>query len=356
MAAMAGRAPLILDVDTGIDDSLAILYACGSPEIELLGLTAIGGNVPARQVAENSLALLELVGRTDVPVVLGAEQPLVKALATAEDTHGPRGLGHAVLPAPARAPAPGAAAWIVDMARHRPGEIQLVTLGPMTNLAQALELEPRLPSLLRAWTFMGGAFGVPGNTTPTAEWNVFVDPDAAKRCLGAWAEATTADPAIPLPLGMGLDVTERARLLPEDVARLARRAGAGTDDAAALVAEATRMLPVGGVAADPVLRFVADALRFYFVFHARADGFYGAFIHDPFAVAAAIDRGLVTTRPTFVDVEAGPGLGHAMAVADRRGLTGRRPNVDIATDGDVDAFMARLIDRVGGLATDLHPA
>ncbi|MCI0584084.1 MAG: nucleoside hydrolase [Chloroflexi bacterium] len=353
---MADRVPLILDVDTGIDDSLAILYACGSPEIELLGLTCIGGNVPARQVAENSVALLDLAGRPEVPVVLGAERPLVKALATAEDTHGPRGLGHAVLPAPTRAPAPGAPAWIADMARGRPGEVHLVTLGPMTNLALALDVEPRLPSLLRAWTFMGGAFGAPGNTTPTAEWNVFVDPDAAKRCLAAWAEVIAADPAIPLALGMGLDVTERARLLPEDVTRLARRAGAGADDAARLVAEATRMVPVGGVAADPILRFVADALRFYFEFHVRADGFYGAFIHDPFAVAAAIDRGLVTTRPTFVDVEAGPGLGHAMTVADRRGLTGRRPNVDVATDGDVDAFIERLIDRVGGLAAARYPA
>jgi purine nucleosidase len=347
---MGDRLPLLLDVDTGIDDSLAILYACASPEIELVGLACVGGNVPARQVADNSRALLELVGRTDVPVALGAERPLVKPMATAEDTHGPRGIGHAELAAPSRALEPAAAAvWIVDAARRRPGEIHLVTLGPMTNLALALELEPRLPSLLRAWTFMGGAFRGPGNTTPTAEWNVFVDPDAAQRCLAAWATAIAGDVRVPRPLGMGLDVTERARLLPGDVARLARRSGAAAADAAALADPPPLMVPAGSVAANPVLCFAIDALRFYFEFHARADGFYGAFIHDPFAVAAAIDRRLVVTRPTFVDVEAGPGLGHAMTVADWRGLLGRPPNVDVATDGDAEAFLDRLVERVGGL-------
>jgi purine nucleosidase len=357
MGAMVDRLPMILDVDTGIDDSLAILHACGSPEIELVGVTCIGGNVPAHRVADNTRSLLDLAGRGDVPVILGADRPLVKPLATAEDTHGPRGIGHAELPVPTRPLEPGdAASWIVAAARRRPGEINLVTLGPMTNLALALEREAPLPSLLGAWTFMGGAFGVPGNTTPTAEWNVYVDPDAAKRCLAAWATAITADPRIRLPLGMGLDVTELARLLPGDVARLARRGGAATADAAALAEGPALMVPTGSVAADPILRFVADSLRFYFEFHARADGFYGAFIHDPFAVAAAIDRTLVTTRPTFVDVEAGPGLGHGMTVADRRGLLGRPANVDVATAGHADAFLERIVERIGGLAASLRPA
>lgn len=348
---MADRLPVILDVDTGIDDSLAILYACASPEIELLGLTCVAGNVPALRVADNSRALLELAGRPDVPVVAGAGQPLAKPLSTAEDTHGPRGIGHAELPVPTRALEPGdAAGWIAAVARRRPHEVHLVTLGPLTNLALALEREPSLPSLLRGWTFMGGAFGVPGNTTPTAEWNLYVDPDAAKRCLSAWASALLADARIPRPLGMGLDVTERARLLPAEVARLARRAGAVAPDAAALADPSTGLVPTGSVAANPVLRFLADALRFYFEFHARADGFYGAFVHDPFAVAAALDRSLVATRPAFVDVETGPGLGHAMTVADWRGHTGRPPNVDVATDGDAHIFLDRLVDRVGGLA------
>ncbi len=348
---MTDRVPVILDVDTGIDDSLALLYACASPEIELIAVTCVAGNVPAAQVAVNTLALLELAGRGDVAVALGAERPLVKPLQTTEETHGPRGIGHAELPAPTRALVPmHAANVIVDAARWRPGELHLITLGPTTNLALALEHEPRLPSLLRGWTFMGGAFRVPGNTTPTTEWNLFVDPHAAKACFAAWAGALAADPSIPLPLGMGLDITEHARILPQDVARLARRAGAAEDDAAALVSGATPMFPVGTVAVNPVLRFVVDALRFYFEFHARYDGFYGALIHDPFAVAAAIDTALVSTRPLFVDVETGPGLAHGMTVADWRSTMGRPPNVAVATHGDAEAFLDRFVERVGSLA------
>ena len=348
---MTDRLRVILDVDTGIDDSLAILYACASSEIDLEAITCVAGNVPGRQVADNTLALLELAGRGDVPVALGAERPLVKPLQTTEETHGPRGIGHARLPVPTRAlEAEDAADLIVSAARRRPGTLHLVTLGPMTNLALALSREPRLPSLLARWTFMGGAFRVPGNTTPTAEWNLYVDPDAAKACLAAWAAALAEDPALPLPLGMGLDVTELARMLPADVARLARRAGAAAHDAAALESAGAPMLTVGTVSASSMLRFITDALRFYFEFHAQYDGFYGAFVHDPFAVAAAIDRTLVTTQSVFVDVEAGPGLAHGMTVADWRRLTGRPPNVEVATSGDATAFLDRLVDRVGGLA------
>jgi len=348
---MTDRLRVILDVDTGIDDSLAILYACASPEIDLEAVTCVAGNVTLDEVADNTRAVLELAGRGDVPVALGAGRPLVKPLRTTEETHGPRGIGHAQLPVPTHPlEAEHAADLIVEAARRRPGELHLITLGPMTNLALALEREPGLPSLLAGWTFMGGAFRVPGNTTPTAEWNLHVDPDAAKACLAAWAAALAANPSLSLPLGMGLDVTEMARLLPADVARLARRAGAEEEDAAALESAAAPMLPAGTVAASPILRFIADALRFYFEFHARYDGFYGAFIHDPFAVAAAIDRTLVTTQPLFVDVEAGPGLAHGMTVADWRGITGRAANVEVATSGDAAAFLDRFVDRVGGLA------
>jgi len=352
MAGVSGTTtPMILDVDTGIDDSLALLFACATPEIELVAVTCVGGNVPARQVEVNTRAVLELAGYGRVPVAHGALKPLHKKLQTAEDTHGPQGLGHAELPPPSRPlDARDAVDVIVEAARARPGEITLVTLGPLTNLALALEREPALPRLLRSWTLMGGAYGVPGNTTPTAEWNVFVDPDAASEAFAAWAVAREQDDAIALPLAMGLDVTEQARFLGEHLRHLALRAGARPAETEALAHEPA--LATGSVAADPLLRFVVDALRFYFEFHARYDGFYGAVVHDPFAVAATLDRSLVQTKPAFVEVETGRGPAHAMTVTDWRGLTGKPPNLDVAIGGDAQAFLRLLVGRIGGLAAD----
>lgn len=335
--------PLLLDVDTGIDDALALLYACASPEVELVAATCVGGNVGVRQVEANTRAVLELAGRGDVPVHPGPDGPLVKAPEYSTETHGPQGLGYAVLAAPSRPlEATPAAERIVGLARERPGEVLLVTLGPLTNLALALEQEPSLPSLLRGWVLMGGAFRLPGNTTPTAEWNIHVDPDAAKACFAAWNGAAQR------PVALGLEFTERLRFRPEHLRHLAVRAGVQPLDADPLGHEPLDV--VGSVAANPVVRFVADALRFYFEFHAAYDGFYGAFIHDPYAVAAAIEPGLVRTQRVFVDVEAGPGLAHGMTVADWRGLTRHDPNVDVAVDGGPEVFVERFIERVGGLA------
>jgi purine nucleosidase len=346
---MPERTPLILDVDTGIDDALALLYACASPDAELLAVTCVAGNVDGRQVAANTLAVLELAGRTEVPVWLGAERPLVKPLETTPETHGPLGIGYAELPTASRALEPGHAAdQIVELVRSRPGEVTLVTLGPLTNLALALEREPSLPSLLRGYVLMGGAYRSPGNTTPTTEWNLHVDPDAAKAVFAAWGAAATAESGVPRPLAMGLDVTEQARLLPAHLGALSLRAGAPTRDAGAMASEPTRL--VGATASNPVLRFVGDAVRFYFEFHDRYDGFYGAFIHDPFVVAATLDRSLVRAEPVFVDVEVGSGLAHGMTVADWRGLTGSAANLDVAVEANAGVFLERLVERVGDLA------
>ena len=343
--------PLILDVDTGIDDSLALLYTLASPEADLLAVTCVSGNVEARQVAINTLAVLELAGRTDIEVAVGREVPLERPLETTPETHGPRGVGYAELPAPTRAVSDRHGVdVIVEMARARPGEITLVTLGPLTNLAVALEREPRLPRLLRRHVMMGGAFGAPGNTTPTTEWNLHCDPEAARNAFRAWAEAITADPTIPRPVALGLDVTEGARIGPSTsspwrdgpAARRTRRSPRLAKDPLA---------PHMSVASNPVIRFIADALRWYYEFHERYDGFYGAFIHDPLAVAAALDPGLITTEPLYVDVETRGELTIGMTVADRRRLTGRPPNVDVAAEADVETFLARLVERIGALAS-----
>jgi purine nucleosidase len=236
-------------------------------DAELLAVTCVAGNVDAKQVAVNTRAVLELAGRADVEVALGREVPLVRPLRIAPDTHGPRGLGYAELPAPS-APLSKrhAADLIIVEARRRPGEITLITTGPLTNLAVALVREPQLPRLLKDLVMMGGSYRTAGNTAPTTEWNVAVDPEALAVVLAGWAAVDSA----PRPLALGLDVTERAKLTPDHLADLRRRSAAADE--------------------DPVLRFVEDALRFYMEFHSRYDGFYGAFIHDAMAVAAALDK------------------------------------------------------------------
>ena len=330
---VTARIPVLLDVDTGIDDALALLYLCGSPEAELLAVSCVAGNIDAKQVAENTRAVLELAGRSDIEVALGRETPLVRPLQIAPETHGPRGLGYAELPAP-RAPISErhAADLMIEEARKRPGEITLIMTGPLTNLAVALVRQPDLPGLLKSLVMMGGSYRSSGNTAPTTEWNVACDPEAMAIVLAGWAAVEGA----PRPLALGLDVTERAKMTPEHLAELRRRSQASAD--------------------DPLMRFVDDALRFYMEFHSRFDGFYGAFIHDALAVAAALDRSLVRTETVHVEVELGGAWTTGETVTDWRRRWGKPPNLDVAVEADVSTFFERFVDRVGWVATSRRNA
>jgi purine nucleosidase len=180
---------------------------------------------------------------------------------------------------------------------------------------------------------------VPGNTAPTTEWNVAVDPEAAKVVFGAFDGAA---PEVPLPTVLGLDATERVAFTPEHMVRLARRAGSRPEET---FASGER-----SVASNPVIRFIADALRFYMEFHSRFDGFYGAFPHDAIAVAAALHPALARTEALTVDVELAGTLTTGQTVADWRHAWGRRPNANVAVDIDGAAFLDRFIERVGALA------
>jgi purine nucleosidase len=318
---------LLIDVDTGIDDALALLLACASPEAEIVAVTCVSGNVEAQQVARNTLAVLELAGRGDVEVALGRRVPLMRPLMTAPETHGPQGLGYATLPEATSAVSQRHAAdLLIQEARLAPGELTLIALGPLTNLAVALQREPELPRLVRGLVMMAGSYRSPGNTAPTSEWNVAVDPEAMAAVLAAWE----AHPDVARPTALGLDVTERAKLTPDHLAELRRRAG--------------------DPPASVVLAFIHDALRFYMEFHSRYDGFYGAFIHDALAVAAALDPPLVRTEALAVQVELAGALTTGETVTDWRRVWGRPPNLDIAVEADIDAFFERFIERVGGLA------
>lgn len=342
------RQKIVMDVDTGIDDSLALLYLLASPEAEIVGIAATAGNVPAPQVAANNLAWLDVCRAPDIEVALGAAEPLAIPLRTTEDTHGPQGVGYAELPQSTRPiSARSAAEMWVDLVRGAPGEIIGLCTGPLTNLALALRLEPRLPLLLRRLVIMGGAFNHPGNTTPTNEWNVHVDPEAAKEVFDAFSAA----PADRRPIVCALDITETIEMRPKHVAQLAERAGSLPVE---LVSE-TDPPEARSATTNPIVRYFTDAVRFYFDFHKLYDQGYLAHMHDPFAAAVALDPTLAITRPATVDVELVGAITRATTVADWAGMWGREPNADIVVGTDPEVFFERLITRVGDFARSVYP-
>ena len=376
--------PLFLDCDPGIDDAIAIAYLLCQPDIELVGLAASGGNVPTAQVVHNTLGWLELAGRTDLPVYRGAELPLagidVHAVADApagaapetpsgdpeyaEVTHGDTGAGYAVLPEPTTGTrdASAAQAW-VDAARAHPGELIGVVIGPNTNLALALEIEPDLPRLLKRLFIMGGAFNYRGNTHPTTEWNITFDPEAAAQVIAAFGAAFTAgDAAFPPVIGP-IEATEMVEMTPERLSRIldATRATPATPSAADPAARGS--LPDHAVAAWPgVIHALGEALRFYFEFH-EADGHgYLAHTHDPVVVAAAVgwaraqrastrvdaDPAAADTIPWAatvrapVDVELTGTLTRGETVADWLGRWNRPANAEIIRSIDAPRFLDHL--------------
>jgi purine nucleosidase len=323
--------PLILDVDTGVDDAMALLLAAASPEVELIGASCIMGNVTVGQATANTLAVLELAGLGDVEVAQGAERPLVREHEPFPEVHGPNGLGHAVLPAPTvpRSSRSGPE-LIVETARARPGEVLLVATGPLTNVALALAREPRLPLLLKGFALMGGAYAHAGNVSPTAEANIWVDPEAASAVFRAWAGVPEAQ----LAVCAGLDVTERVRMSRDDI------------------------LEVGSAApGSPMARFVADAVGFYIEFHRRYEASDSASMHDPLALALAIDPTFGTLTSTRVEVECEGKWTRGMTVADLAGVRRTRwsfgweaeDNARVALDVDADRFMDWFVTRLQGL-------
>lgn len=310
--------PIFVDVDTGVDDALALVYLLASPEADLVGIASTGGNVGVDQVCQNNLALLDLCRAPDIPVAKGAAQPLNCPMCPPGKAHGPNGLGYASLPPSDRQLVgyDAATAWVRAAHAHR-GELIGVATGPLTNLALALRAEPELPSLLRRLVIMGGAYDYRGNTNPVAEWNIHVDPEAAAEVFAAWSA----------PILCGLDLTQHIAMTPEHLARL------GTT--------------------GPLVRFIDDAMRFYFEAHDAAGHGYLAHLHDPLAAAVALDPDLVTTRPATVDVELTGTLTRGMTVTDWTGRWGRKPNALIGVDVDPDVFFERFIDRVGAFARRL---
>ncbi len=340
---MSDMHKLIVDVDTGIDDSLALLYLLASPEAEILGIASTAGNVPVEQVAANNLNWLALCGAPNIEVALGAREPLVIPLRTTEETHGPQGIGHAVLPDSGRKRSVRTATdlW-VDLVREYPGQLTGLVTGPLTNLALAIRREPDLPSLLKRLVVMGGSFNYPGNTTPTAEWNVSVDPHAAKEVFDAFSVV----PAHRRPIICGLNVTESIEMFPEHVRRLAEAARSTPEE----IISPDDGPDVRSSASNSVIRHMSDAIRFYMEFHREYDQGFLAHMHDPFAAAVALDPSLATLKPATVDVETESPLLIGTTVADWVGHWQREPNADIAVRTDPAEFFDRLVHRVGNYA------
>jgi inosine-uridine nucleoside N-ribohydrolase len=299
--------PIVLDCDPGHDDAIALLLALASPEVELRGVTTVAGNQTVEKTTVNALRVLELAGREEVEVAAGAGRPLVREPFVAAYVHGETGLDGSDLP-PARGEP--VAQHAVDFLAERVGGITLVATGPLTNVALLLARHPEVrPERI---VLMGGAIAE-GNVTPAAEFNVWADPEAAKRVFASGLDLTM----------VGLDVTHRALVRTEHKERLR--------------------------AAGRVGRTVAELLDFYDRFHREVYGFDGSPIHDAVALAYAFRPDLLETRGLNVEVYCESELCRGRTVVDVWRRSGREANAKVAVGIDSAAFVELLVERVGSL-------
>ncbi len=300
---------MILDCDPGHDDAVALLLALGSPELDLLGVTVTHGNVELHHTLRNALSLRQFSGRS-FPVVPGADRPLLRDAVHAGHVHGPSGLGDVALPVPQEGPDPRrAAAFIADEALANPGEVTLVAVGPLTNVALALRLEPRLAGSLREIVLMGGS-ATDGNVTPAAEFNTFADPHAARIVFESGARVTM----------FGLDTTRQVNVTGERADDLRARAGRA-----------------GALAAS----FLDDYLM---RLAGRSEAREGA-LHDPCAVAYLVRPDLFEVRPARVHVVTEEGAEFGRTVCTPDGDAG----TFVASRADADGLYDLLAERLARL-------
>lgn len=330
---------VILDTDPGIDDALAMLLAISIPEIVLQGVTVTGGNCPMLDGWQNARSVLSMAKRTDIPVYAGVSLPLLRPAFTAAETHGASGLGYATLPAATHVhPSIHAVDFIIDTIMANPGEVSLVPVAPLTNIALAIRKEPRITSAVREVIIMGGAVRVDGNTTSLAEFNFYVDPHAAH-----------------IVMQSGMPIT----LVPWDITR----------DVMLYQSHIDQIMAID----SPLSQFIADATRFYLEFHMASFGVAGCAINDPVALALTCWPELAHTTDVHIDVEHVSELSMGKSVMTYVGDTthpprdtdmtgfnqqnGRwqsmhrpTPNVRLVTGFDTERFIARFVERMIHLA------
>jgi purine nucleosidase len=333
-ASIAAAAPrqVIIDTDPGADDAIAIMLALNSPELAVRALTIVAGNVPSAQGLDNALRLVSLARRCDLPVAVGAQRPLVRILTTAEMFHGKNGLGDVQIPpATCAVDKRWAPDLIIDLVHGTPHDITLVTIGPLTNIALAVIKDPTIVPLVKEVIMMGGSI-CGGNSTPVSEFNVYVDPEAAKIVFEAGWRVTM----------IGLEMGEKSLLTRKHLELLAHEP-------------------------RPMSRLVVD-IGTFLVARAERFGNAGAAMYDPLAIAVAIDPTLVKVTPMRVDVETAGTITRGETVTNRSGVvhahelrafpdgeryvaTGAQPitpNANVATTVDADRFAKLLLSKMKG--------
>lgn len=304
--------PIILDCDPGHDDAIALVLALASPELEVKAVTSSAGNQTPEKTLRNVLRMLTLLKRSDIPVAGGAVKPLMRDLIIADNVHGETGLDGPALPEPGFAPQNCTAVELMaKVLRESPEPVTLVATGPQTNVALLLNSHPELHAKIARIVIMGGAMGL-GNWTPAAEFNIYVDPEAAEIVFQS---------GIPVVMA-GLDVTHRAQIMADDIERF-------------------RAIN------NPVARTVAELLDFFMEYHKTEKwGFQGAPLHDPCTIAWLLKPEIFTTARRWVGVETQGKYTQGMTVVDYFMLSGNEPNTDIMLDIDRQAFVDLLAERL----------
>ena len=309
--------PIIIDTDPGQDDAVAILLALASPELEVLGITAVAGNVPLSLTEINARKICELAGKPDIKVYAGAIRPMFQTLVTAEYVHGKTGIDGPILPDP-KMPLQKqyGVDFIIETLMGRPtGTITLCTLGPLTNIGLALVKEPRIAQRIKRIIAMGGGFFEGGNVTPAAEFNIYVDPHAARLVF---------DSGVPITL-VPLDCTHQALTTAKRVKKF------------------REMSNNSGPA-------VADLLEFFERFDSEKYGTDGGPLHDPCVIAWLLHPEMFTSRNVNVAVECESQLTFGMTVVDWWGITGRKINATVCRRIDSDKLFELLTERIATLA------
>ncbi len=307
---------ILFDTDPGIDDSLAILLALASPELKVEGVSAVHGNCSVDQATTNALSVLALADASHVPVSRGFELPLVQPSLLAPETHGNTGVGYAILAPPEKKPVvQHSVDFLIENIMSAPGKITLVCIGPLTNVAIAIRKEPRILQAVKEVVIMGGAIRHQGNTTPLAEFNVYVDPHAAHMVYHS---------GMPITL-VPLDVTYQCILTKEDVRRLQ-------------------------TIKSPISRFVADSTRFYMEFHDEYQKIEGCIINDPLALALTFAPELCDYEEHYVDVDISGGVSMGKTYADFYKLTKRPANMKVALGVRARDFIELFLERVENLS------